>query len=89
MTQFVYNNLFHSAISTALFMAIKGFMLCSGTEVLYEPEAVHTSNHNQELTDGFIHKMVVFKTECQQNICYAQEHMAEQTNHCQNPALNY
>ena len=71
MAQFIYNNLFHSAISTTSFMTAKGFTLCSGTEVLYESKAVHTPNHNQELADGFIHKMAVLKTECQQNICYA------------------
>ena len=46
MAQFAYNNLFHSAISITLFMAIKGFMPCSGIKVLYESEAVHTSNYN-------------------------------------------
>ena len=46
MAQFAYNNLFHSIISIALFMAVKGFMPCSETEVLYEPEAAHTPNHN-------------------------------------------
>ena len=71
MAQFVYNNLFHSVIDTALFMAAKDFMLCSGTEVLYEPEAVHTPNHNQELTDAFICKIAALKIDCQQNIHYA------------------
>ena len=33
--------------------------------------------------------MAVLKTGCQQNIHYAQEHMAEQANHHQNPAPNY
>ena len=89
MTQFAYNNLFHSVIGTALFMAVKGFMPCSGTEVFYKSEAVHTPNHNQELTDVFIHKMAALKTDCQQNICYTQEHMTEQANHCWNPTLNY
>ena len=70
MTQFVYNNSFHSAISTALFMTVKNFMLCFGIEILYESKAVHTLNHNQKLTDDFIHKMAVLKTECQQNIHY-------------------
>ena len=89
MVQFVYNNSFHSTISTTLFMTVKGFMLHSGTEVLYEPEAVHTSNHNQELADAFICKMAVLKTGYQQNIHYTQEHMTEQANHCQNPTPNY
>ena len=70
-------------------MTAKGFMLCFGIEVLYESESAHTSNHNQELTDAFICKMAVLKTDCQQNICYTQEHMAEQANHHQNPAPNY
>ena len=89
MAQFAYNNSFHSAIGTAPFMAAKGFTPCSGTEVLYEPEAAHTSNHNQELADAFICKMTVLKTGCQQNIRYTQEHMAEQANCRQNPAPNY
>ena len=89
MAQFVYNNSFHSVINTALFMAAKSFMPYSGTKVLYEPEAVHTSNHNQELTDDFICKIAVLKTRCQQNIHYAQEHIAEQTNHHWNFASNY
>ena len=89
MAQFVYNNSFHSAISTALFMAIKDFIPCFETEVLYKPEAVHTLNHNQKLTDGFICKMIMLKTECQQNICYTQEHIIEQVNCCWNPVLNY
>ena len=80
MTQFVYNNLFHSSICISSFMAAKGFMPHSGTEVLYESETAHTSNYNQVLTDTFIHKMTVFKTECQQNIHYAQEYIAEQVN---------
>ena len=89
IAQFAYNNSFHSAISITLFMAIKGFMPHSETEVLYKPEAAHTSNHNQELADAFICKMIVLKTSYQQNIHYTQEHMAEQTNHHQNPAPNY
>ena len=89
MTQFVYNNSFHSAIGTALFMAAKGFTFHSGTEILYEPEPTHTLNHNQELADAFIHKMTVLKTGCQQNIHYIQEHMAKQINCCQNPVPNY
>ena len=89
MAQFAYNNSFHSVIDTALFIAAKGFMLCSGTEILYEPEPVHTPNHNQELTDAFICKMTMFKTECQENICYAQKYITEQTNCHWNPALNY
>ena len=89
MAQFAYNNLFHSAIGITLFMAIKGFMPHSGIKVLYEPEAVHTSNHNQELADAFIHKMIALKTGCQQNIHYTQEHMTEQANCCQNPTPNY
>ena len=89
MTQFVYNNLFHLAISTASFIAIKGFMLCSETEVLYEPEAAHTPNHNQKLINAFICKMTVLKTDCQQNIYYTQEHMTEQANHHQNLTSNY
>ena len=71
MAQFAYNNSFHSTIDILSFMAAKGFMPCSGTEVLYKPEAVHTPNHNQKLADAFIHKMAVLKTGCQQNICYA------------------
>ena len=70
-------------------MTVKGFTLCSGTEVFYEPEAAHTPNHNQELTDTFIHKMTVLKTECQQNIYYTQKHITKQINCCQNSALNY
>ena len=70
-------------------MTVKGFMFCSGTEVLYESEAVHTPNHNQELADAFIHKMAVLKTRCQQNIHYTQEHMTEQVNCHWNPAPNY
>ena len=70
MAQFAYNNSFHSVIGTALFMAAKGFMPCSGTKVLYEPETAHTPNHNQELTDVFIHKMIALKTDYQQNIHY-------------------
>ena len=70
-------------------MAAKGFMPHSGTEILYEPEAVHTPNHNQELADAFIHKMAALKIRCQQNIHYTQEHMVEQVNHHQNPASNY
>ena len=46
MAQFAYNNSFHSAISTALFMAVKDFTLCSGTEILYKSETAHTLNHN-------------------------------------------
>ena len=57
-------------------------MLCSGTEVLYESEAAHTPNHNQKLTDAFIHKITVLKTDYQQNIHYTQEHMTEQANCC-------
>ena len=89
MAQFVYNNLFHSTISITLFIAAKSFMSCSGTEVLYESETVHTPNHNQKLTDVFICKMAVLKTGCQQNIHYTQEHMAKQANCHQNPASNY
>ena len=89
MAQFAYNNSFHSAIDTTLFIIIKNFMLHSGTEVFYKPEAAHTPNHNQKLTDAFIHKMAVLKTGCQQNIHYTQEHMAEQANCCWNPAPNY
>ena len=89
MAQFAYNNLFHSAISIALFMATKNFTPHSGTKILYEPEAAHTPNHNQELADAFICKMAVLKIECQQNIHYTQEHMAEQANCCWNPASNY
>ena len=70
-------------------MAAKGFMPCSGIKVLYEPEAAHTPNYNQELADGFIHKMAVLKIRCQQNIHYTQEHIAEQVNCCQNPVPNY
>ena len=81
MTQFVYNNSFHSVISTAPFMAVKDFTFHSGIKILYEPEAAHTPNHNQELIDDFIHKMTAFKIRCQQNIHYTQEHMAEQINH--------
>ena len=62
-------------------MTTKDFIFHSETEVLYEPESAHTLNYNQELTDIFIHKMTAFKTECQQNIHYAQEHMTEQVNH--------
>ena len=61
----------------------------SRTKILYKPEPTHTSNHNQELADTFIHKMTILKIRCQQNICYTQEHMAEQANHHQNPAPNY
>ena len=89
IAQFVYNNLFWSVISTALFMTIKGFMPHSETEVLYESETVHTPNHNQKLTDTFIHKMAALKTDCQQNICYTQEHMTEQVNCHWNLAPNY
>ena len=89
MAQFVYNNSFHSTICISSFIAIKGFTLHSGTEVLYESETVHTLNYNQKLTDAFIHKMAVLKTGCQQNIHYTQEHITEQTNHHQNPVSNY
>ena len=51
-------------------MAVKGFMLCSGTEILYKPEPVHTLNHNQKLINVFICKMIAFKIEYQQNIYY-------------------
>ena len=70
-------------------MIIKDFILHSGIKILYELKSAHTLNHNQELTDVFIYKTTVLKTECQQNICYTQEHMAEQINHCWNPILNY
>ena len=89
MTQFAYNNLFHSIINITLFMAIKGFTPCSGTEVLYEPETVYTPNYNQKLVDSFIYKMTALKIRCQQNIHYAQEHITEQANHHQNSASNY
>ena len=45
-------------------MAVKGFTPHSKTEVLYKSEFAHILNHNQELIDVFIHKMIVFKTEC-------------------------
>ena len=70
-------------------MVIKGFMLHFGIEILYELEPMHTSNHNQELADAFIHKMAALKIKCQQNIHYTQKHMTEQINHHQNPVLNY
>ena len=89
MTQFAYNNSFHSVISITLFIIIKDFTLCSGIKVLYEPETAHTLNHNQKLTDSFICKMAALKIKCQQNICYTQEHMIEQTNHHWNPVPNY
>ena len=77
MIQFAYNNSFHSIISISPFMITKDFMLHSGTEVLYEPEPTHTPNYNQKQADALICKLAVLKTECQQNICYTQEHMAE------------
>ena len=89
MVQFAYNNLFHSVISTASFMIIKDFMLCSEIKILYESEAVHTPNHNQKLIDVFIHKMVALKINCQQNIHYTQEHITEQANCHQNLTPNY
>ena len=70
IAQFAYNNSFHSIIGISPFMVIKGFMPHSGTEVLYEPELMHTPNHNQEQTDALIHKLTVLKIRCQQNICY-------------------
>ena len=51
-------------------MTVKGFILCFGIKILYEPKPVHTSNYNQELADAFIHKITVLKTEYQQNIYY-------------------
>ena len=86
MAQFAYNNSFHLVINTASFMVVKNFMPCSRTEILYESEAAHTSNHNQKLTDAFICKIAALKTDCQQNIHYTQEYMAEQINYHQNPA---
>ena len=70
MIQFVYNNSFHSVINTALFMIIKDFTPHFKIKVLYESEAAHISNHNQKLTNVFIHKMIALKTDCQQNIHY-------------------
>ena len=64
MTQFVYNNSFHSVISITLFMAAKGFIPHFGIKVFYEPEAAHTLNYNQKLTDVFICKIIAFKTDC-------------------------
>ena len=65
MTQFAYNNSFHSVIDITPFMITKDFMPHSGTKILYEPEPTHTPNHNQELTDIFICKMTAFKIEYQ------------------------
>ena len=51
-------------------MIIKNFIFHFEIKVFYEPEAVHILNHNQELTDAFIHKMTALKTKYQQNIYY-------------------
>ena len=70
ITQFAYNNSFHSVIDIISFIVIKNFTPCSDTKILYESEPTHTPNHNQELTDAFICKMTALKTRCQKNIHY-------------------
>ena len=70
-------------------MTVKDFTPHSGTEVFYKSATAYTSNYNQKLTDIFIHKIIIFKIRCQQNICYTQEHIIEQINYHQNSVLNY